>query len=167
FSILTFTFGVRMFDNAPRDFNLKKLLIRNPVLIATAVGYIFFVSGLRLPTVLEEGVSLIGGITTPISMILLGIYLARQSIKNLDLRLLFPVALKLVLIPLVTWLALRWVVSNQLMFAVIVTLMAMPPAALAAIFAEQYGADSFSTAKFVVLGTILCVITVPVISLLL
>jgi len=169
FNILAFTYGLRMFENAPKEINLKSLAMRNPALPATAIGFVFFVSGLRLPGVLEDGITLIGGMTTPVSMILLGIFLAKQSFRNLfkDVRLMVPVAFKLILIPLVTWFALRWVVPNPLMFSVIVALMAMPPGALTAIFAEQYDADSFAAAKFVVLGTILCVITVPIISLLL
>jgi len=62
---------------------------------------------------------------------------------------------------------LRPFVVNPLMLSVIVTIIAMPPAALTAIFAEQYKADALAAAKFVVVGTILCAITVPLISLLL
>jgi len=169
FNIIAFTYGIRMFDNAPREISIKSLIKRNPALPATWIGSIFFVTELRLPEALEGGISLIGGLTTPVSMILLGVILAKQSLKNAfkAARLFLPVAVKLVAIPLITWLALRWVICNPLMLNVIVTLMAMPPGVLTAIFAEQYDADSFGAAKFVVLGTILCVITVPLLSLLL
>ena len=53
------------------------------------------------------------------------------------------------------------------MLGVIVTLMAMPPAALTAIFAEQFGGDAVTGSRLVVIGTLLCVVTVPVVSLLL
>jgi len=69
--------------------------------------------------------------------------------------------------PILTWLSLRWVVPNPLMLGVIVTLMAMPTAATTAIFAEQFKGDSAMAAKLVVVSTILCVVTVPLISLLL
>jgi len=169
FNIIAFTYGVRMFDNAPREISVIGLIKRNPALPATLIGFIFFVTEFRLPLALEGGVSLIGGLTTPVSMILLGVILAKQSLKNAfkAARLFFPVAVKLIAIPVVTWLVLRPIIHNTLMLNVIVTLMAMPPGVLTAIFAEQYDADSFAAAKFVVLGTILCVVTVPVLSLLL
>lgn len=169
FNIIAFSWGVLMFDNAPRKINFLGLIKRNPVLPFTVIGFIFFVTELRLPQALEGGISLIGGLTTPVSMILLGVILAKQSLKNAfkTARLFLPVTVKLILIPLATWLVLRPVIHNPLMLNVIVTLMAMPPGVLTAIFAEQYDADSFGAAKFVVLGTILCVVTVPILSLLL
>ena len=169
FNVLTFTVGARMFDNAPKGFSLKRLLISNPVIIAVIIGSFFFISGRRLPIAIEGGISLLGGITAPISMILLGVILARQSLKDAftDVRLLVPVSAKLLIIPLVSMPILSWIIPNPLMFRVIVTLMAMPPAVLTAIFAEQFEADGFSAAKFIVVGTILCAVTVPLISLLL
>jgi len=168
FNLLTFTVGMRMFDNAPKGLGFKAILMRNPAIIAVFVGFFFFVTGLRLPQAIEGGISLIGGITAPMSMILLGVVLARQSLKDAftDIRLLPPNAVKLLIMPLITFVALRWIIPNPLMFSVIVTLMAMPPAVLTVIFAEQFDADAFVSAKFIVVGTILCVVTVPVIALL-
>ncbi|MCL1788224.1 MAG: AEC family transporter, partial [Defluviitaleaceae bacterium] len=74
---------------------------------------------------------------------------------------------RLLVVPIAVFFILRWFLPNPLMFSVIVTLMAMPPAVLTVIFAEQFDADAFTSAKFIVVGTLLCVVTVPVISLLL
>ena len=143
--------------------------MRNPAIPAVFIGLIFFVSGLRFPYAVESGISLIGGITAPISMILLGVILARQRIKDAftDARLLVPVAAKLLVVPIMTFLMLNFIIQNTLMLGVIVTLMAMPPAVLTVIFAEQFDADGFSAAKFIVVGTMLCAVTVPLVSLLL
>jgi predicted permease len=169
FNLLTFTVGMRMFDNAPKGFGAKEILLRNPAIPAVFFGFFFFVTGLRLPQAIEGGIYLIGGVTSPLSMILLGVILARQRLRDAftDIRLLPPIGIKLIVIPLITFFALRPILPNTLMFSVIVTLMAMPPAVLTAIFAEQFNGDSFTSAKFVVVGTILCVITVPLIALLL
>lgn len=169
FNLLSFTFGARMFDNAPKKINIRDFFVKNPVIVAIIIGIVFFASGLRLPTALESGISSIGSITTPLSMIILGIILARQrlSIQDVfsDIKIFVPIAAKLLLIPLTSLAILFWFVPNPLMLSVIVTLMSMPPAALAAIFAEQYGADSYATTKFIVMGTVLCVITVPAVAI--
>jgi len=169
FNILTFTVGMRMFDNAPKGFSFKALIMRNPAIPAVVVGFTFFVTGLQLPEAIEGGVMLIGGITSPMSMILLGVILARQSLKNAftDVRMLPAIGARLIVIPLAVLPILAWIIPNPIMFYVIATLMAMPPAALTAIFAEQFNADAFTAAKFVVVGTILSAVTVPLISLLL
>jgi len=168
FNLLTFTWGVRMFDKSA-GLNPVRILLRNPALMATIIGFGFFLTGLRLPAALEGGVALISGMTSPISMILIGAILAKQRLKEtfMNVRVLPPTALRLVVIPILTWFSLRWFIVNPIMLGVIVTLMAMPAAAATAIFAEQYDGDSIVAARFVVVSTVLCVITVPLISLLL
>jgi len=168
FNLLSFTWGVWLFDKSEVTGPVRAI-IRNPALLATCVGFVFFLTGLRLPTALEGGVSLIAGITSPISMILIGAILAKQRLKDalMDMKILPPVAAKLIIMPIVTWLALRWFITNPLMLGVIVTIMAMPVAAATAIFAEQFDGDSAMAAKLVVVSTLICVVTVPLVSLLL
>jgi len=168
FNLHSFTWGVWIFDKSGVLGPLQ-VILKNPALGATIVGFGFFLTGIRLPAALEGGVSLIAGMTSPISMILIGAILAKQRLKDtiMDYKTLPPVAIKLLVMPLLTLLALRWLVPNPLMVGVIVTLMAMPTAAATAIFAEQFNGDSVTAAKLVVVGTLLCVITVPLISLLL
>jgi len=170
FNLLSFTIGIRMFSRGdeakPR---LLRLFSDNPALTGTIIGFVFFLTGLRLPAALEGGVMLIAAMTSPISMIIIGAVLAKQRLKDAitDVRTLPPNAIKLVVIPLIAALALRWVVPNPLMLGVIVTMMAMPPAAATVIFAEQFDGDAVGAARLVVVGTVLSVITVPLISLLL
>lgn len=171
FNLFSFTVGAWMFEvGSERAFTLVnyRLIVKNPALAATIVGFIFFLTGFRFPVALEGGISLIAGMTSPISMLLVGAILAKQRLKDalLDFRLLSPIGVKLVAIPILCWLVLRVFITNPLMLGVVVTLMAMPPAAATAIFAEQYGGDSTTAAKLIVIGTLVCVITVPLISLL-
>ena len=168
FNLLAFTFGSRIFDNAPKTIHLKSLFLNTPSMPAIAVGFILFLTGFRLPNPLEGGISLIGGMTAPISMILIGTILAKQSLREsfTDFRILPAAVAKLIFIPLLSLVGLSFVIPNPLMLSVIVTLMAMPPAAITVIFAEQYDADAPASAKFVVVCTVLSVITVPIISLL-
>jgi len=168
FNLVAFTHGVRMFDDAPKEINLKSLFRHNPALVAVVIGIVFFVTGLRLPMAFEGGFVLIGSLTTPVSMIFIGMLLAKQRLKDalMDFRVLPYVGIRLVVIPLAVFFVLQWFVPNPLMLNVIVTLMAMPVAAMTAIFAEQYNADAVAAAKIVVVSTVLCVVTVPLIALL-
>ena len=170
FNLLTFTIGIRMFDTEKTvKVGVVSTFVNNPALPATVIGIVFFLTGIRLPTALEGGVNLIHSLTSPISMILIGALLAKQRLKDtfMDRRVLPPNAVKLLVLPLITWLALRWIIPNPVMLGVIVTLMAMPPAASTAIFAEQFGKDADAAVRLVIVGTILCIATVPLVSLLL
>jgi len=170
FNLITFTIGIKIFDTeGTTKTNPVKIIINNPALAGTIIGFIFFLTGLRLPAPIEGGVTLIAGMNSPLSMILIGALLAKQPIKETftDIRVLPPNAVKLIVIPLASLLVLRWFIPNPIMLGTIVTLMAMPPAANTAIFAEKFGSDSVAATRLVIVGTLLCVITVPLISLLL
>ncbi|MCL2361391.1 MAG: AEC family transporter [Defluviitaleaceae bacterium] len=168
FNLHSFTWGVWIFDKSEVDGPIK-VVMRNPALAATIIGFVFFLTGFRFPAALEGGIELIAGMTSPISMILIGAILAKQRLKDslMDIKILPPAATKLLAMPVLTWLVLRWFVPNLLMLGVIVTLMAMPVAAGTVIFAEQYKGDTTTAAKLVVVSTLLCVVTVPLISFLL
>ncbi|MCL2840215.1 MAG: AEC family transporter [Defluviitaleaceae bacterium] len=169
FTILSFTVGVRMFSGGPKEIRILQVMKNSPAIPVTLIGFVLFLTGLRLPAPLEGGIALVSNMTTPLSMVLIGGMLAKQRLRDsfTDIKILPPTVIKLVVIPLAALFILRWFVPNPLMLSVIVTLMAMPPAASTAIFADQFGGDSVAAAKFVVVPTILCAITVPLIALLL
>ena len=170
FNLLTFTIGVRMFGTGGRT-KIKpwQIITQNPALAGTIIGFVMFLTNRKLPTPLEDGVALIAAMNSPLSMILIGALLAKQPLIETftDIRVLPPNAVKLIVIPLASLFILRNFVHNPVMLGVIVTLMAMPPAVNTAIFAEQIGGDSVAATRLVIVGTLLCVITVPLISLLL
>jgi len=170
FNLITFTIGVKIFDTeGTSKTSPLQVIIKNPALAGTIIGFIFFLTGFRLPAPIESGVALIADLNSPLSMILIGALLAKEPLKETftDLRVLPPNAVKLIVIPIASLFALRWFLPNPIMLGTIVTLMAMPPAANTAIFAEQFGGDSVAATRLVIVGTLLCVVTVPLISLLL
>ena len=170
FNLLLFTVGVRMFGTKG-EATVKpwQIITQNPALAGTIIGFVMFLTNRKLPGPLEDGVALIAGMNSPLSMILIGALLAKQPLKETftDIRVLPPNAVKLIVIPLASLLVLRNFVHNPVMLGVIVTLIAMPPAVNTAIFAEQVGGDSVAAMRLVIVGTLLCVITVPVIAFLL
>ena len=168
FNVLAFTIGVRIYGDGTRKGGALVRIIKTPALVATFFGMIFFVTGLRLPSPLENGVTLLGGLTTPISLIIVGTTVARQRIWDMfkDWRFYPAVGLRLLVLPVLTVFVLRPFLP-ELMLGVIVTLVAMPAAALTVVFAEQGRGDTVSAVKIVILSTILCVVTVPLISFLL
>jgi len=172
FNLLTFTMGIRIFDTTGASkAGPLMIFIKNPALTGTIIGFIFFLTGLRLPAPLEGGVTLMAGMNSPLSMIVIGALMAKHPLKDTftDIRVLPANAVKLVVIPLASLFLLRPFMPNPIMLGTIVTLMAMPPAINTAIFAQQFGGegDTMFATRLVIVGTLLCVITVPLIALLL
>ena len=171
FNILAFSIGIYLFKKNAGAISRSQLkaIALNPALVAIYIGFIFFLTGLRLPVVVNEGISLVGSMTTPLSMILVGAILAKSRLLNLinDPRVLPVIFIRLLGIPLATFFILRLFIHNQLMLNVIVILAAMPVAALTVIFAEQYKGNTGLASKLVAISSLLCLITIPIISLLL
>ena len=167
-NILTFTYGIRMFKSAPKHLNIMKLLAENPVIPAAVLGFAMFLTGLRFPSTIENSVSLLAAITTPLSMIVFGAILARNNLIEafLDIRLIPHSILKLVVLPIITLFVLRSIFGSTLMVHVLATLVAMPVAAKTVILAEKYAENSSIAARFVVVTTLLSAISVPLLSLL-
>ena len=166
-NILSFTYGSKLFKDAPKQFTFMDFLVNRPVIPAALLGYVMFVTGFRFPSPVESGIGLLSGITAPISMIVIGAVLAKENLKEalLDMRLIPHTLLRLVVLPVLTFFALRAIFGNVLMVFVLTTLMAMPVGAITVILAEKYAKSSNIAARFVVITTLLSAITMPVLSL--
>ena len=166
-NILSFTYGVRIFKNAPRQFKIMEFLARSPAVPAAMLGYVMFLTGLRFPSPIESSIELLAGITAPVSMIVIGAVLAKENLKEamLDTRLIPHTLLRLAILPIMTYFALSAVFGSILMVYVLTTLMAMPVGAMTVILAEKYAKNAQLAARFVVVTTLLSAITMPVLSL--
>ena len=167
-NILSFTYGVRLFRDSPKHVKIIDFLIQSPVVPAAMLGYVMFLTGLRFPAPMENGIGLLGGITTPVSMVVIGAVLAKENLKEslLDVRLIPHTFLKLAIMPLLTLFTLRAIFGNILMVQVLTTLVAMPVGAITVILAEKYAINPVIAARFVVVTTLLSAITMPLLSLL-
>ncbi|MCL1997569.1 MAG: AEC family transporter [Turicibacter sp.] len=164
FNLVTFSLGVYLFVRG--NINIRSMFISVP-LVASYLGFVFFVTGWRLPGDLEQGIRLVGDLSVPLAMMLVGALLAKSNIRTLfsDFSILPIIAARLVGIPLATFFILRLFLTNDFMLEVIVILMAMPVAANTAIFAEQYKGNTDLASKVVTLSNILCIISIPLIAL--
>ena len=164
---LSFTYGVRLFKDGPRQVRIMDFLVQSPVVPAALLGYVMFLTGFRFPSPVESGIGLLSGITTPVSMIVIGAVLARENLKEalLDMRLIPHTVLRLLVLPVLTFIVLRTIFGSILMVYVLTTLMAMPVGAITVILSEKYAKNSMLAARFVVVTTLLSAITMPMLSL--
>jgi len=152
--------------NRPPAF-LKPLI--NPVLIVALLAVPMALFGFRPPQILADAVRITGGITTPGGMLVIGSTLAYVPLKTIlsEWRIIPVTLLKLIIIPIVTWLILRNIISNDLLLGVLVIVSAMPSAAMASMLAIEYGGNEKTASAGVFLTTLLCGITVPLLVYLL
>lgn len=162
FNVIVFTIGVLLF--APRGVrpSLAKVLL-NPVILATLAGLLCFLGSARPPEPVSAAIALMGGMTTPLSMLIIGAMLAEAKPRDLLGR---PAeyavcAARLVLAPLLTLALCALLRVDPALARVLVLLEALPAATLVAVFAEKYGGDRAFVSRCTFLTTVLSLATLP------
>jgi len=158
---------LRSFQDAPQTNKTVKLPLRkiflNTGMIASVIGIIIFTFGIKMPGILYDSSKLVGDMTFPLSMIIIGSLISDIKLKDmfLPVRNYYFIFIKLIFIPGFVAVAC-YVLKLPPLLVYIGTLMtAMPSAANVAIFAEAYDADSKSAAINAGLSTLLAIGTIP------
>lgn len=164
FNIFVWTYGVMLFSEV-KDFDGIKKLIKNPGILASIIGIIIMVFSIKLPLVLLDSIKMVGGITTPLSMLIIGSLLARAQIKKLivDACLYYTSLIKLIIIPAVLYLTSILFKENTIVIKTLILMVAMPAGAMTTLFAEKFNSNKEYSALIVSFTTILSVITIPII----
>lgn len=137
----------------------------NTGFIASVFGLIIFVFRIKLPTLLYDSAKLVGDMTFPLSMLIIGSLIANLDFKGLFLSIknYYYVLIKLIVLPVVTA-SIFCILKADVYLIYVATIMAsMPAAANNAIFAETYGANSELAGKLVGLSTLISIVSIPVI----
>lgn len=82
FNLVFFSFGMRLFRPDGKMGSVKAL-ITNPNLLATLAMLVFLVMDWHLPALIRQPVSLLGGLCSPLSLVLVGARLAAFRLREL------------------------------------------------------------------------------------
>lgn len=98
FNLMCWTFGSFFFGGISAI--QPKKLLTNPSLIAVLVGLVLFLTGWRLPGFINDALSMMGNVTTPLAMFVIGARLIDLRFAHLqDWKLLLACALRLIIFP--------------------------------------------------------------------
>ncbi len=165
FYILIWTYGVKLMSHHEAKITLKSV-ISNPVFIATVLGLMMFILQLSLPNQVMSALTSIGGMNSPLAMLLLGTYMAKQPLMNMfkERSVYFVSCLRLIIMPLAVMVMFSFVPDkyDSLRFIVMVV-SAAPVAFTSAVFAQKYDLNYEHAAQIVSVSTLFCLITMPII----
>ncbi|MGN0813988.1 MAG: AEC family transporter [Candidatus Coproplasma sp.] len=170
-NVLVFTVGVFFLTRDKRFMSLKQAVL-NPSTLAFVVALPLYITGAKvyLPQVLQDATELLGKMTTPLCMFILGIRLGTISIKKLFVRpiVYLTCACKLIIFPLFCYACVAFVPWLDYAFkASVLILSAVPCASVILNLAEIHRAETELAANVLLLSTLVCFITIPVLVLLL
>ncbi|MEA3369366.1 MAG: AEC family transporter [Candidatus Ratteibacteria bacterium] len=169
FSVLIWTLGVSILRGGSAPFCrgtggiLKRCGIFNPGTIALALGFLGVALGVKLPYIIDGAFGLIGGITIPLAMLIIGGILAGQKFhKRISFKLIVPLVLiRLLIIP-----ALALGIGKLFSFpspilGIFVLQAGMPSASTTPLFVQRYGGDPDLAGSGVFFTHLLSIVTVP------
>lgn len=162
-NILQWTYGVVILSGKT-DVIRPKALVTSPVILAFIVGLLIFFLQIPVPEIIVSALSNVTSMNTPLAMIILGTYLAKMKWQEIftTKKAYLCVAMRLVVIPLLTLLVLCLIPGvNLVIKQVILIAGSTPVGSNLAIFAKQYDADYKLSVAAVCLSTILSIVTVP------
>lgn len=165
FNLLVWTYGLVLMKGkdkkAPLLTRLKPFLTPTMVCIVLGIGMYFL--QLRLPKPVEEAVTYIASMNTPLAMLVSGMYIVRSgvlsSLKNS--RLYLAMLVKCFLVPLAV-LAVLYVLplDNTLRMTILIA-SACPTAANSILFADRFGGDERFASHMFALSTLVSIVSIP------
>ena len=168
FTILVFTLGVMLFSKK-KDFKSLGKELLNPSLISIIIGLFIFIFSVKIPYPIYQTLNLVGSMTTPLAMMIVGSLVAEVDIKYIfgGTVVYYVAIVRLIVTPLVVLLIMKAFGASGMFLGIPVLISGMPGASLTSIMAEKYGGDSILASKCVLITTILSAITIPLMLLLL
>lgn len=141
-------------------------VLKNPLIIAILSGTLFSLTGLPLPQMVDQPISMLGKIAVPLALVALGMSLAAYKMKE-GLKESYAICLlKLIVQPLVIW-GLAWLIGlPPLESKVVVLLGSMSVGINVYLMSQQFNALTGPAATSMLLSTIFSAVTTPLLLLL-
>lgn len=144
---------------------VARSLIKNPLLVAPALGAILAATGVALPESAETFFKLLGNAASPCALVALGLFLAqkRQAADPDAAATLLLAAFKLILQPAIAWGLASYVFGlSSALTHIAVLLAALPTGTGPFMLAEFYGREASVTSNAILISTIFSLATVSV-----
>lgn len=163
FNLSVYTYGQVQVAGDPRQREINVKMFLQPVMIASYLALILYLLNWQPPAGVLSILSLLDGTTSPLAMLVIGCSLAAYSFRDIFLngKMYLFSAVKLVIVPVLTWAVLKPWLHNELMLGVLVASAAMPVATNTTLMATKYKGNVKLAASGVFITTLLSLVTLP------
>ena len=164
------TYLIQRDGEGEAQFDLKTSLkkVFSPPLMGFLLGLVLVMLQIKLPAFLASDLQYLGNLTTPLSMIFIGLSVSHVGVKQLVLgkdQLLILLG-RFLVAPLLMATIVSWLPLPSLMKQVFIIQSAMPVMTNAPVVARLYGADSDYAAVMVTETTLATMVVIPILMLL-
>ena len=166
FNLLVWTHGYMMMKGK-RDFSTLIKALLSPSVIATVLGFIFYIASLRLPEIPYKAMDYISAMNTPLAMLIAGATVAQTNILKAfkGIEIYRVCAGKLFIVPALTF-ALVWLTPAPDIVKMVVTIAAAcPVATTGTMFAITMDRHPQKCSEFFAVTTVLSGLTLPLVTM--
>ncbi len=167
FNVIVWSIGYAVMSGETGAKQIAKSVRKSPVTYAVLLGLIIYLCRIPVPTFIKQPISLVGAMTTPLSMIIIGVMIAGSQVKSIlgNKEVWMTVGVRLVLIPAITFGIFYLLGIGGMVGSVILIQAACPTAATTSVLAIQFQHDESVGAGTVVLSTICSIVTLTIFAM--
>lgn len=166
FTLLTYSVGIWILRSGEGGISFSWKLLLNAAFLSTFVGILFFVTSFLIPDPFYGALGLLSDITTPMSLVVTGGFLASLETKAIfsNVRQSFAAGIRLLIIPALAFAVCSLFITDPLILGITVVTAGMPAAVNTVILAEEHDARPDIAAQGVFISTLLCILTIPLLA---
>jgi malate permease and related proteins len=140
-----------------------RAVVRMPIVYGAIAGVIFHQLHIEIGGSVAQALDLVADSAIPTIMIILGMQLAKISLRNVQIeKLTYSLLLKLFLSPLVAFGITLFLPIDDMLKAIMILMAAMPSAANTTMYALQFGTEPDFVSSATLVSTLFSLITLPV-----
>ena len=169
-TLTVFTAGVMLVNGERQRMAFQsKILVSTPMISAYLAILIVALGIDNIPSVISQPITMIGGITVPGALLIIG-----SSMSRLSWRMMLgsgvvyvTTAFRLLILPLLLYVIFRAMGFDSLVVNINTLVIAMPVATYGTILCLRYGRDTALITEITFISTLLSVLTIPLVAQLL
>lgn len=166
-TLLIFVFGTLFISGEQGNMRFDWHTLYCPAMIASYLSILIVVTGWVPPRVVSTPFLLLGNVTVPAALLIIGSSIARVPVRRMfgNVAIYFMSALRLMLIPLLILFLSRLCGVDETIADINVVLAAMPVASYGTLFCIQYAKGEVIMAEGTFITTLLSVLSIPLLTL--
>lgn len=175
YNLLLYTYGVALAKKAAEDAgNVKessggsqwKRMV-NPGVIASVAAMGIFMLKIPLPDPMIRFCDYMGTATIPMSMLLIGMSIAKADLKSIfsNRKVYVFTLLRMLVLPIGMIFLLKPLGADSVVFGVFALQLAMPVGSMVTLIAKESGADESTCTNGIVLTTLASILTIPIVCM--
>lgn len=166
FNLVSWTHGM-ITVSGKNDIKSITKAILSPSVIATVSGFLFFIGKIMLPDILNQTLSYVGNMNTPLAMLVAGVTIAQTDFKQVlgKVRIYYISFFKLLLIPITVLFIFSLFNIPRIVLLTSVLAATCPTAASINLFALKFDKNYLYASELFGVTTILSLVTIPLVMI--